>query len=162
MIYCWTHPWQHGIFCLMPWWEKKKWHTPTCLIPLDCLRIYASLGIFSVVPNVTSCLCFFFSCLSFVYSFGEKFFNAFTCSKQNNHKKIFQNWESLVAMMQWWNTMATVVKISCCLGILKLSRTLFVSCFFICFVVTISCLTFLRAFTCLIIIQNTFVLSQTF
>ena len=48
------------------------------------------------------------------------------------------------------------MKISCCLGILKLSRTLFVSCFsrnF--FIVTNSCLTFSKAFTCLVIIQNT-------
>ena len=34
----------------------------------------------------------------FVYSFFEKFFNAFSCSKQNNGEHILQNSESLVAM----------------------------------------------------------------
>ena len=34
----------------------------------------------------------------FVYSFFEKFFNVFSCSKQNNGANILQNSDSLVAM----------------------------------------------------------------
>ena len=48
-----------------------------------------------------------------VYSFSEKLFNAFTCTKQNSHENILQNCLS-------WHTIATSgLKVACSLGILK-------------------------------------------
>ena len=44
----------------------------------------------------TSPLPFFFILL--LYSFFEKFFNVFTCAKQNNGENILQTSESLVSM----------------------------------------------------------------
>ena len=58
-----------------------------------------------------------------------------------------QNSKSLVAMT---HRMATVVEVSYRLGILKVTRTFFVSVSPVSFFVNFSCLTFFRAFTCLI------------
>ena len=58
-----------------------------------------------------------------------------------------QNSKSLVAMT---HRMATVVEVSYRLGILKLTRTFFVSVSPCLFSVNLSCLTFFQAFTCLI------------
>ena len=65
----------------------------------------------------------FFFFILLVYSFSERFFKTFACSKENNRKKILQNCESLVTL--WHHIQVTVVKISCSLGILTLSRTIF-------------------------------------
>ena len=35
-----------------------------------------------------------------IYSFFEKFLNAFSCSKRNNGENILQNGDSLIAMKQ--------------------------------------------------------------
>ena len=65
----------------------------------------------------------FFFFILLVYSFSERVFKTFACSKENNRKKILQNCESLVTL--WHHIQVTVVKISCSLGILTLSRTIF-------------------------------------
>ena len=60
--------------------QKKKTDTHTCLVPLDCSKICASLGIFkSQTLYFVSFFSFFFILL--VYSFFKKFFNVFSCSK---------------------------------------------------------------------------------
>ena len=69
--------------------KGKKTDTHTHLIPLDYSTIFGSL-----VPNSTFCLCFLliFSLNNLlVCSFFEKFFNVFSCSKQNNGENILQN-----------------------------------------------------------------------
>ena len=83
-----------NLFVLYNDQKRKKTETHTCLVPLDCSRICASL-----VPSATFRLCFFFFFFNLiVYSFFEKFFNVFSCSKQNNDENIMQNGESLIAM----------------------------------------------------------------
>ena len=61
-----------------------------------------------------------------VYSFFETFFNVLSCSKQNDGENILQHSESLVKqrVSRSDDTMATVVKTSGSLGILKFSRAL--------------------------------------
>ena len=81
--------------CFIQWSEKKKTDTHTCLVPLDCSRICASLGIFFKVPSATFLSASFFFFILIVYSFFEKFFNV---SKQNNGENILQNGESPKAM----------------------------------------------------------------
>ena len=54
--------------CLIQWSEKyKDRYTHTCIVPLDCSRICASLGIF-LIPNATFRLGFFFPSLSYLYT----------------------------------------------------------------------------------------------
>ena len=78
--------------------RRKKTDTHTYLVPLDWTRICASLGILLCLKRYffSSLLPFYFILL--VYSFFEKFFNVFSCSKRNNCENILQNSESLVAM----------------------------------------------------------------
>ena len=67
-----------NLFVLYNDQKRKKTHTHTCLIPLDCLRICASLGSINV-PNANFRLCFFFfslSCIQFLL-----FFNVFASSR---------------------------------------------------------------------------------
>ena len=44
VIYYWRDPRQHGIYLFYTMIRKKKTDTHTCLIPLDCSKICASLG----------------------------------------------------------------------------------------------------------------------
>ena len=76
--------------CLYNDQKRKKTDTHTCLVPLDCSKICASLGIFS--KHISFLLLFFFILLG--YGFFETFFNVFFCSKQNNGENILQNSES--------------------------------------------------------------------
>ena len=84
--------------CFIQWSEKNKDDTHTCLIPLDCSRIWASLGIFLSPKCYFSSLLLLFFFILLVYSFFATFFNFFSCSKQNNGENILQNSESLVTM----------------------------------------------------------------
>ena len=77
--------------------EKRPIHN-TCLVPNDCSRICTSLVIFKVQKRYFLSLLLLFFFISTVYSFFEKFFNVFPCSKQNNGKNILRNGESLIAM----------------------------------------------------------------
>ena len=104
----------------------------TCLEPLECWWIYASLGVLKsqTLLFVSSSSSFFFILL--VNSLLEKFFNVFTCSKENNGENILQNSESFVVMTHdldgnCWEVFLQFTNMS--LGILKMSRTLFVSVF---------------------------------
>ena len=96
----WRHLWSvteqtHGnLFVLY----NDHSDTHTCLVPLDCSKICASLGIFSSPKGYISSLLLPFFLILLVYSFFEKFFNVSSCSKQNNGENILQNSESLVAM----------------------------------------------------------------
>ena len=95
----WTDPRQHGTICFIQWSEKKK-------------------DRYTYLPRTAVSSFFISQTLLFVllvYSFFENFCNVFSCSKQNSGEKILQNSESRSD-----DTMATVVKISCRLGILKL------------------------------------------
>ena len=55
------------------------------LLDCSCSGIWASLGIFWVLKG-TFCLVLLFLYILLVYCFFEFFFNALTCSKQNNRK----------------------------------------------------------------------------
>ena len=79
-----------NLFVLYNDQKRKKTDTHTCLVPLDCSKICASLGIFS--KHISFLLLFFFILLG--YGFFETFFNVFLCSKQNNGENILQNSES--------------------------------------------------------------------
>ena len=79
-----------NLFVLYNDQKRKKTDTHTCLVPLDCSKICASLGIFS--KHISFLLLFFFILLG--YGFFETFFNVFFCSKQNNSENILQNSES--------------------------------------------------------------------
>ena len=79
-----------NLFVLYNDQKRKKTDTHTCLVPLDCSKICASLGIFS--KHISFLLLFFFILLG--YGFFETFFNVFFCSKQNNGENILQNSES--------------------------------------------------------------------
>ena len=46
--------------CFIQWSEKKKTNTHTCLVPLDCSKICASLGIFLSPKRYISSLLLFF------------------------------------------------------------------------------------------------------
>ena len=83
----------------------------TCIVPFDCSRIYASLGIFKSQCYFTSRLLFFSILL--LYIFFEKFFNDFTCSKQNEGENILQNSESFVAMTHDGNCCEVVKNYFC-------------------------------------------------
>ena len=104
VIYYWTDPRQHGIYFFHTMIRKEKTtdtHTCTCLVPLDCLRLCTSLGSINV-PNASFRLCFFFFFFILpVYSFFEKNFNVFSCSKQNNGVNILQNCESHSYDTRW-------------------------------------------------------------
>ena len=96
----------------------------TCLEPLDCWWICVSFGVFK-----SQTLVFVFSSSFFfillVNSFLEKFFNVFTCSKQNNGGNILQNRESLVVMTHDGNYCEVFLQFTDMnLGILKMLRTL--------------------------------------
>ena len=79
-----------NLFVLYNDQKRKKTDTHTCLVPLDCSKICASLDIFS--KHISFLLLFFFILLG--YGFFETFFNVFFCSKQNNGENILQNSES--------------------------------------------------------------------
>ena len=71
----------------------------TCHIPLD---LFEGMCLFRhfLIPKryfLSRLLLFYFILL--LYSFCEKFFIAFSCSKQNNSENTLQNSESLVVMM---------------------------------------------------------------
>ena len=78
--------------------QKEKRPIHTCLVPLDCSRTCAILGIFLSPKRYFSSLLLLFFFILIVYSFFEKVFNVFSCWKQNNGENILQNGESLVAM----------------------------------------------------------------
>ena len=73
--------------------KRKKTDTHTCLVPLDCSRICASLGNFSQTLLFVSASSFFVILIT--YSFLEEFFKVFSCSTHGEN--ILQNRESLVA-----------------------------------------------------------------
>ena len=109
-----------NLFVLYNDQKRIKTDTHTRLVPLDCSRICASLRYFS------SPLLLFFFFILLVNSLFEKFFNVFTCSKQNNGKYFAKQRVSCsdnTRSQLLWSFLA------CSLGILKLSRTLFVSVF---------------------------------
>ena len=87
-----------NLFVLYNDQERKKTDTHTCLVPLDCSRICASLGIFLSPKRYFSSLLLLFFFILILYSFFEKFFNVFSCSKQHDGENILQNDESLIAM----------------------------------------------------------------
>ena len=94
-----TETW--NLFVLYNDQKRKKIDIHTCLVPLDCSKICASLGLFGPRRYISSLLLlFFFILLVCSTSFLEKFFNTFSCSKQNinDGENILQNSESLVAM----------------------------------------------------------------
>ena len=94
-----TETW--NLFVLYNEKKKKKIDIHTCLVPLDCSKICANLGLFGPRRYISSLLLlFFFILLVCSISFLEKFFNTFSCSKQNinDGENILQNSESLVAM----------------------------------------------------------------
>ena len=78
--------------------KRRKTDTRICLVPLDCSRIFASIGIFLSPKRYFSSLLLLLFFILIVYSFFEKFFNVFSCSKQTNGESILQNGESLIAM----------------------------------------------------------------
>ena len=80
--------------------DQKRRKTDTCtgLVPLDCSRIFASLGIFLSPKRYFSSLLRLLFFILIVYSVVEKFFNVFSCSKQINGDSILQNGESFIAM----------------------------------------------------------------
>ena len=86
-----------NLFVLYNDQKRKKTDTHTCLVSPDCSRICGILGIFKFQALLfVSSSSFFF--ILIVYSFFEKFFNAFSCAKQNNGENILENGESLEAM----------------------------------------------------------------
>ena len=94
-----TETW--NLFVLYNDQKRKKIDKHTFLVPLDCSKICASLGLFGPRRYISSLLLlFFFILLVYSTSFLEKFFNTFSCSKQNinDSENILQNSESLVAM----------------------------------------------------------------
>ena len=62
-----TEPW--NLFVLYNDQKRKKTGTHTCLVPLDCSRICASLGIF-YVPNAT----FRLTCIQFLRKVLQRLF----------------------------------------------------------------------------------------
>ena len=86
-----------NVFVLCDDQKRKKTDTHTCLVPNDCSRICAISHYLSPKRYFSSLLLLFFFLL-IVYSFFEKFFNVFSCSKQNNGENILQNGEYLIAM----------------------------------------------------------------
>ena len=56
-----------NLFVLYNDQKSTKTDTHTCIVPLDCSRICASLGIF-LIPNATFRLGFFFPSLSYLYT----------------------------------------------------------------------------------------------
>ena len=93
--------------------EKRPIHIPTSYRMTVQRFVLVIRHFLSPKRYILSLLLLFFVIL-LVYSFFEKFFDVFPCAKQNNGENILQNSESLVAMTH-------VVKISCSLGILKLT-----------------------------------------
>ena len=87
-----------NLFALYNDQKRIKTDTYTCLVPLDCSRICASLGIFKSQALLFVSVSFFFFFILIVYSFFETFSNVFPCSKQNNGENILQNGESLITM----------------------------------------------------------------
>ena len=97
------------------WSEKKKTDTYTCLVPFDCSTICASLGIFR-----SQTLCFVSGSFFFfidLYTVSSKSLSTSFLAQSRIMAKTFCKTSSLSYR---WHTMATVVKISCSLGILKL------------------------------------------
>ena len=92
VICYWTDLLYMESFCITQQSEKKKDRLPWTAWLFEDLRYFRHLK----VPNGAFCLCFFFYFILLVDSFFEKFFNVFTCSKQNNGENILQNSESLV------------------------------------------------------------------
>ena len=76
-----------NLFVLYNDQKRKKTDTHTCLVPLDCSKICASLGIFLSPKHYISSLPLLFFFILPVYSFFAKFFDVFSCSWQNNHRK---------------------------------------------------------------------------
>ena len=70
--------------------KKTDTHVHTCLVP--------SLGIFLSLKRYLLSLFLFVFFILIIYSFFEKSFDVFPCSKQNNGENILQNGESLIAM----------------------------------------------------------------
>ena len=67
-----------NLFVLYNDQKRKKTETHTCLVPLDCLTIWASLGI-CLVPSPTFCLCFFLfflyvNCVQFLWKVSQLLF----------------------------------------------------------------------------------------
>ena len=71
--------------------KGKKTDTHTCLVPFDCQRICASLGIFYIQALLFVSGSSFFSLPYFVHSIFETFLNVFSCSNQNNGQNTSQN-----------------------------------------------------------------------
>ena len=114
-IYYWTDPWQHWIylFYTMIRKEKRPIHIPASY----CLTV-RGLGLVSAFFK--SLMLLFVSASSFLLyptcmEFLQKVFHVFSCSKQNNGENIYKT----ARLYYRWDMMATVVKISCSLGILK-------------------------------------------
>ena len=108
---------------------KICWWVLLLLLEFDIFPWY-SISL-TVIDSTFSCVCsvivkevahecrqfspllLLFCLIVLVYSFSEKLFNAFTCTKQNSHENILQNCLS-------WHTIATSgLKVACSLGILK-------------------------------------------
>ena len=87
-----------NLFVLYNDQKRKKTNTHTWLVPPDCSRICASLGILNSQALLFVSASSFFFFILVVYSFFEKFFNVFSCSKQNNDETILQNGDFHIAM----------------------------------------------------------------
>ena len=77
VIYNWTDIQRNGIYLFYTMNSKVIWgKIQTCIVALDCSKIYSNLGIFEVAKN-TFCLSFFFFLL--VNSYYLIFIEALTC-----------------------------------------------------------------------------------
>ena len=119
-----NRPTQHGIYLFYSMIKKvlRTTHNLHRTAWLFYGEICASLGIFKF-PNATFRLSFFFSSISYLHTVSSNSF-------QRLHFPKAEKWPKYAAKQRasWrWHMMATDVKMSCSLGVLKLSRTLFVS-----------------------------------
>ena len=95
----------------------------TCLVPLDCSKTCVTLGIFCP-KRYSSSLFLLFSFILLLKSFLEKFFNVFTCLKQNNAKTFYIS-ASLSKRGHTISSREVFCQLIYYIGILKLSSTLF-------------------------------------
>ena len=94
-----------NLFVLYNDQKRKKTDTHTCLVPLDCWNICASLDIFKV-PNAIFRLSFFLFSLSHLYTVSSKSFSTSFLAQSRIMAKTFCKTASL---SQRWNTIG-----SCC------------------------------------------------